>query len=154
MKVYLASPFFNDKEKLAIIVTMSILKSKGLDMFVPNLHFIKDGDKLSNQDWGKAVFQMDANEICACDAVVLLYYGLYSDSGTAWECGYAYANCIPVIVVNMQENEIGSIMMLNGCHASLDSLYDLEEYDFNTMPQVMSSTEQKQSSFSFFILVG
>lgn len=149
MKVYLASPFFNDREKLSIIATIHILKSKGLDMFIPNLHFIKGGETLLNEEWGKQVFQMDVNEMNACDIVVLLYYGLYSDSGTAWECGYAYAKSIPAIVVNVNSDEIGSIMMLNGCHASLNSLQELEEYDFNTMPRVMSSTEQKQNSFSF-----
>ena len=34
---------------------------------------------------------MDIAAIQDCDMVFVVYDGLYSDSGTAWEIGYAYA---------------------------------------------------------------
>jgi hypothetical protein len=48
-------------------------------------------------EWARKLFEMDRQAIDECDAVLTLYYGNYSDTGTAWECGYApsYVNCIP-----------------------------------------------------------
>lgn len=65
------------------------------------------------------------------DVVVMLYYGGYSDSGTAWECGYAYGTNTPVIVVHLGEDS--NLMVHEGCHSNI-TLSDLENYDFNMMP--------------------
>ena len=47
------------------------------------------------------------------EMLVVLYYGLYSDSGTAWEQGYAYAKGKQVQVINMGCIE-ASLMVVNG----------------------------------------
>lgn len=65
------------------------------------------------------------------DYVVMLYYGNYSDSGTAWECGYAYATNTPVIVVHLGTDS--NLMIHESAHANI-RIDDLETYDFNTMP--------------------
>jgi len=61
---------------------------------------------MSNADWGKAVFEEDIKAIRECDQVVCIYYGLYSDSGTAWECGFAYGIDKPVILYDAAGDEV------------------------------------------------
>ena len=92
MKIYLASPFFNETERNNVCIATKILRDKNLDVFVPMEHKVKNEWDLSNADWGKAVFEMDKDALDKCDVMVILYYGLYSDSGTAFEVGYFYAN--------------------------------------------------------------
>jgi nucleoside 2-deoxyribosyltransferase len=47
---------------------------------------------------------------------MVLNFGMYSDSGTAWEAGFAAALEIPVIQVLCGfENCTYSLMMMNGC---------------------------------------
>ena len=47
----------------------------------------------------------------------MLYWGNYSDSGTAWECGYAYATGKPVIVLQLGESS--NLMIHEGSHTNL-----------------------------------
>ena len=94
MKIYLASPFFNDNEIANIHRAVEILKAKGHEVFVPMEHDVENRESLTNAEWAEEIFKIDKGGIDDCDAVVLLYGGMYSDSGTAWECGYAYATCL------------------------------------------------------------
>ena len=41
----------------------------------------------------------------------MLYHGNYSDSGTAWECGYAYAKGKKICVEELKEDEAISLMV-------------------------------------------
>ena len=91
MKIYLASPFFNETELANISRAVEILKAKGLEVFVPMEHDVENKETLSNAQWAEEIFKIDKNGIDSSDAVVLLYGGIYSDSGTAWEAGYAMA---------------------------------------------------------------
>ncbi|HAV91223.1 MAG TPA: nucleoside 2-deoxyribosyltransferase, partial [Eubacterium sp.] len=75
----------------------------------------------------------DVRGIDACDVVVALYYGGYSDSGTAWEIGYAHASHKPVVVVQLGEDS--NLMIHEGCHTNLTSIEELESYDFDAMPR-------------------
>ena len=76
---------------------------------------------------------MSRDEIVKADAMVTLYYGNYSDSGTAWECGYAAAEGIPVILVHVNENSDPNLMLHTGSTTNI-YLKDLADYDFETMP--------------------
>jgi nucleoside 2-deoxyribosyltransferase len=51
-----------------------------------------------------------------CQFMVAIYWGLYSDSGTAWEIGYACANHYPTIVIvpNDVLEQKHSLMVANG----------------------------------------
>lgn len=142
MRVYLAGPFFNEKELLDNTLAEEILQSKDLDIFVPRKHFIPNGENLPHSIWAQAVYHMDISEIKKCDIVVLLYSGLYSDSGTAFECGYANALNIPIITVYLNDN-ISSLMITNASHANLIGLQGLKEYDFNKLEKIEYPYEQK-----------
>ena len=76
-------------------------------------HQIEDAWSYPNATWGRMVFEEDVKAIRECDQVVCIYYGLYSDSGTAWECGFAYALGIPVKLIDESNDEV-SLMMVNG----------------------------------------
>lgn len=132
MKIYLAGPFFNKRERIIINRVYKTLKLKGLTVFAPMEHFVENGENMSNEKWGKAVFQMDVKAIDECDAVVCVYYGMYSDTGTAWELGYAFAKGKPVILVHVNRDKITSVMTANGAMCNL-TLQDLKHYSFRMM---------------------
>lgn len=99
MKIYLASPFFNDEELEYVCEAEQVLANKGLDVYSPMRH--EDRDEKRTAAWSVKTFMKDVEAINKADAVVMLYHGNYSDSGTAWECGFAYALNKPVIVVHL-----------------------------------------------------
>ena len=115
MKVYLASPFFNDEENKYYEKMIEMLRNEGHKVFVPKEHEIPNAWDLPNAVWGESVFAVDILGIQKCDVVVVLNHGMYSDSGTAWECGYAYALGKDVVNVLCGEGNF-SLMMLNGCN--------------------------------------
>ena len=120
MKVYLASPFFNETETKIYNEVIDLLrKEKNLNVFVPREHTIPNGWDLPNHIWGESVFAVDYLAITQCDIVVVLNFGMYSDSGTAWECGCAYA--LGKTVVNVLcggDDTEYSLMMINGTNAT------------------------------------
>lgn len=115
MKVYLASPFFNNEENRYYEKMIKMLRDEGHKVFVPKEHEIPNAWDLPNAIWGESVFAVDILGIQKCDVVVVLNHGMYSDSGTAWECGYAYALGKDVVNVLCGEGDF-SLMMLNGCN--------------------------------------
>lgn len=142
MKIYLASPFFNEREIENISQAVEILKRKGYEVFVPMEHDVENKENLTNAQWAEEIFKIDRNGIDNSDVVVLLYGGMYSDSGTAWECGYAYAKGKKVVVCcyNIEQT---NLMIVNGCHAFLNSIDALLDYDFEKMPVIRNAENQK-----------
>ena len=131
MKIYLASPFFNDNEIANIRQAVEILNAKGHEVFVPMEHDVENRESLTNAEWAEEIFKIDKSGIDSCDVVVLLYGGMYSDSGTAWECGYAYGTNTPVVVVQLGEDS--NLMVHEGCHSNI-TLEELKTYDFEMLP--------------------
>ena len=116
-QIYLASPFFNASELVVYKETINRLRCAGYKVHVPQEHEIKNAWDYSNADWAKQVFDMDVEAIHNCDVVMVLNFGMYSDSGTAWEAGFAAALGKPVIqVLCGYENATYSLMMINGCN--------------------------------------
>ena len=126
MKVYLASPFFNERENEVYESVIKSLRNDRHDVFVPKEHTIPNGWEMSNAVWAENVFAVDILGIQKCDVVVVLNFGMYSDSGTAWECGYAYALGKKVINVLCEDDYPYSLMMLNGCNTyiKLEDFYN------------------------------
>lgn len=113
MKIYLASPLFTEFERENVKAVASYLRSKGHSVYVPMEHSIENAWDYSNHEWAQMVFDEDVKAIRECDEVHCIYYGLYSDSGTAWECGFAYALGKPVELIDQSNNEV-SLMVVNG----------------------------------------
>ena len=99
--IYIAGPFFTDKERAFLKIFIESAKEvfPNEEFFIPMEHFIPNGENLSNNEWAEAVFKMDVEALNKCNRVIAAYSGLYSDTGTAWEIGYAYAKGIPVNLI-------------------------------------------------------
>ena len=131
-KIYIASPFFNEQETEVLGQVETILKERGFSVFSPREHEVREGN-VGSLVWSRETFHNDKSAIDWSDVVVMIYWGNYSDSGTAWECGYAYATHKPVIVLQLGESS--NLMIHEGSHTNLYSVEELKEYDFESMPQ-------------------
>jgi nucleoside 2-deoxyribosyltransferase len=117
MKIYLASPFFTKWERHVMERVLNKMRTEGHEVYAPYEHEIDNAWGKSNIVWGLEVFTDDVKAIQECDEVWAINHGMESDTGTAWECGYAYGINKPVRVLCIQRTN--SLMVIGGC----------EEYD-------------------------
>jgi len=89
-KIYLAGPLFSLAEQSLNAELARFLESEGFEVWLPQEHEPRD-------QTARAIFEMDVAAIDWADMVVACMDGPDPDSGTAWECGYAYAKGKPVI---------------------------------------------------------
>ena len=131
-KIYLASPFFNSEETNKLEIVKTILRDKGLDVFVPNEHQNPQLE-FGSLEWRAATFKSDVDAIDNCDVMVAINcQGNYDDAGTMWEIGYAFAKGIPVVVFNNTGKTI-NLMIADSLHSLLTSYDELQEYDFDKL---------------------
>ncbi len=130
--IYLASPFFDETQIEAVTRAETILRDRGYEVFSPREHEVRD-ETMGTHAWSRKTFVMDIMGIVKADCLVMLYWGNYSDTGTAWECGFAYAKGKPVIVVHLGESS--NLMVHEGSHTNLAGVDALREFDFESMPQ-------------------
>lgn len=126
MKAYLAAPFFNQNERYIYARVIDYLRhAEMLDLYVPQEHTVEDAWNLSNSDWAWKVFREDVRALDEAEIVYALNFGMYSDSGTAWEAGYAYAKGKPIvnILVNQKDN-VYSLMMINSANRLVNVEFD------------------------------
>ena len=148
--IYLASPFFTKRQKKIVQFVARKLRNQGYKIFVPMEHKISDGDKISNNEWAKKVFDLDVKAINESSVVFALYWGFDSDSGTSWEMGYAYGIHKPVMMLVINASDIVSIMNANGSKIVLNDINELN--DKNILELAASDVnchiayEQKQAS--------
>lgn len=132
-KVYLAAPFFNDKEIAFVSTVEHILRSKGLEVWSPRENQLDDkGLVHGTAEWSKAIFDNDIKNLEAADIVVAIMHGNYSDAGTAMEVGFAFNAMIPVVAVHVGEDS--NLMIHEAAHANL-KLEELVSYDFDILPE-------------------
>ena len=83
MKIYLAGPLFSTAERDFNARLAAILREKGHEVWLP---------QESEQDTmtPKQIFNKDVEGVDWSEAVVADMDGADPDSGTCWECGYAY----------------------------------------------------------------
>ena len=122
MKIYLAGPFFTEFQRAAVKKYAQVLRDSGNEVYVPMEHFIENGEEMLNSDWARKVFEEDVKAINHCDKVVALYEGLTSDTGTAWEIGYAYGIKKPVVLLDNADFPLVpfSLMVVNSTVNSSD----------------------------------
>jgi len=130
MRIYLASPIFEKNEIANIRKAEKILRSQGHVVFSPSEEDFGNYE-VGSQLWSSVIFNEDRKYIDWAECVVVLYYGAFSDSGTAWEAGYAYGTNKPVVLVHCGEDS--NLMMHEGCHTNI-TIDELETYDFTKMP--------------------
>jgi nucleoside 2-deoxyribosyltransferase len=142
MKIYLASSL-SQETRPDMYRVLKELRELGHDVYGPVEHTIKNAWDYSNQDWGRLVFEEDIRAINAADCIVAISYGrTKTTAGSSWEIGYAYGTGKKVVVVEMDEGP-QSLMVSNGSHATVKGLEGLIDYDFASMPRLMTEAEQK-----------
>lgn len=125
MKLYLAGPWFNEDQNEREQRVKAALRSKGFEVFSP-----REASELkpnaSKEDQQK-VFEIDINGIKDADAVFAITNG--KDMGTLFECGYAYANKVPIIY--FAENLTGqfNLMLARSAHLVYTNLEDVDYYE-------------------------
>lgn len=137
-RIYLASPFFNEKEVEYLEEVEKILEKKSLKVFSPMRNPVDKQVQVGSRQWSIETFMNDIKYIKWCEVVVGIYHGNYSDSGTAWELGYAFATDKPVILVHIGENS--NLMVHEGAHANI-TLEELKDYDFDLLVSSFYSGE-------------
>jgi len=89
-KLYLAGPLFTIAEQSFNAALARFLESEGFEVWLPQEHESRNNN-------AKAIFDMDVEALDRADMVVACMDGPDPDSGTAWECGYAYAKGKPIV---------------------------------------------------------
>lgn len=90
MKVYLAAPLFTRPEREWNAALAAGLRSAGHEVFLPQ-------ESQAPNPTAQQIFERDIEGLDWSDAVVAIMDGAEPDSGTAWECGYAYARSKPIV---------------------------------------------------------
>jgi nucleoside 2-deoxyribosyltransferase len=90
VKIYLAGPLFTLAEQRFNVAVARFLQGRGFEVWLPQEHEPR-------RKTAKAIFQMDLAALDAADLVIACMDGPDPDSGTAWECGYAYAKGTPIV---------------------------------------------------------
>ena len=135
-KIYIASPFFNEREIDNLSRVERLLEDRGFQEFSPRQHEVRSEETKGQSWWSKETFLNDKRFIDWAEVVVMLYYGCYSDSGTAWECGYAYGTHTPVVVVHLENDNGSNLMVHEGCHTNLSSIAELKDFNFDLLQPV------------------
>jgi len=86
--------------------------------------------EVNSREWSLHMFTNNVKHMDWCDFVVGIYHGKDSDSGTAWELGYAYGTNKPVILIHVGEDS--NLMCHEGAFVNL-TMNDLKTYDFIDM---------------------
>ncbi|MBO7451665.1 MAG: nucleoside 2-deoxyribosyltransferase [Clostridiales bacterium] len=128
IKCYIAGPFFKEGERERIEQLREFFKSDSFfdkyEFFFPMDHKIPGGETMPNGEWAWNVFEMDVKELANSKLVIAIYDKHYSDSGTAWELGFAYANHIPVLLLCTDLEADNSIMPL----IAADRIYQFNKF--------------------------
>lgn len=138
VKVYLAAPFFSEKQiqKIEKLET-ALYQNKTVASYFSPRHcqhpegLAKDVKEFS-PEWAKATMENDVKEVEAADVVVAIldYDGQDTDSGTAWELGYAIAKEKPTYLVRFEEDSPGNIMLTERNTAFFTDQNQVARYDF------------------------
>lgn len=91
MHIYLAGPLFTSPEREWNVGLAARLRAGGHEVFVPQ-------ENPAAERTGRAIFLKDLEGLDRADTVVAIMDGADPDSGTCWECGYAYAKGKTVVL--------------------------------------------------------
>jgi len=100
VKIYLAGPLFTTAERDWNDGLAARLTAGGHDVYLSQAH-------PAPEPTGRAIFQKDLDALDWADGVVAIMDGPDPDSGTAWECGYAYARGKPVVLFRSDIRDSG-----------------------------------------------
>lgn len=118
MKIYLAGPLFTTAERMFNEKLSALLRDFGHEVFLPQ-------ETEQRTATSREIFESDVGGLDWSEIVVANMDGLDPDSGTCWECGYAYGKK-RVILFRTDIREEGppfgpfNLMMHHAAGGSLD----------------------------------
>ena len=116
MKLYFAGPLFTTAERAFNKQLADRLAAGGHEVLLPQERGPGD-DGAAGEGLDDRARSMSADELLlknkrdldAADAVVAIMEGSDPDSGTAWECGYAYALGKPIVLLRTDIRGAGDL---------------------------------------------
>lgn len=90
MKIYIAAPFFRPYQVELVELIKLCCEQHGVEYFSPKDELLFQPGKMTPQE----VIDKNVEALDRCDGVVAVTDG--KDPGTLFECGYAYANHMPI----------------------------------------------------------
>jgi nucleoside 2-deoxyribosyltransferase len=96
LKIYLAAPLFSDAERAYNLVLKDLLEKNGYPVYLPQ----ETGEGLAGHERDRTIVRSHIAALEKASCVVAVCDGADTDSGTAWEMGYAAAKGIPVIALS------------------------------------------------------
>lgn len=149
VKIYLAGPWFNDKQKARTEKASKLLNDNGTVALVhmPFDTQYKDAtiddrkEVFGTFEWQVATCQNDDSAMATSDCAVVLWDMDEPDEGTAAEIGFMHANHKPIIIIGFHDKpkdqyEMNLMLARYGTtfidgEADFD---DIAKYDFNRFP--------------------
>lgn len=98
IRVYLAAPLFTQGEWLWNERFSEELRQRSFEVILPQRRaesMLAGGEPFN----ASLLFKANVDAIESASVIVAILDGADADSGTAWECGYAYKAGIPIIAV-------------------------------------------------------
>lgn len=90
-RIYMAGPLFTAAERQWNAALATALRELGRDVHLPQEAEAEVGLSSGSADVARRIFDGDVRGLDTCSIVVACMDGSDPDSGTCWECGYAYA---------------------------------------------------------------
>jgi nucleoside 2-deoxyribosyltransferase len=126
MKIYLAGPLFSAGERTFNRRLRDLLVAQGYEVWLPQEHEPRSRT-------ARDIFQTDVEGLDSSDVVLANMDGPDPDSGTCWECGYAYKKK-PIILYRTDFRKSGdtdttpyNLMMTESANEILDLSQDLDD---------------------------
>ena len=104
LKIYLAAPLFTAAERKYNVYICGILEDAGYDVFLPQRE-VPQYESTAGTPGN--IFICDLAGLRNADCVVAICDGADVDSGTAWECGHAFAIGMPIIALRTDFRAFG-----------------------------------------------
>jgi nucleoside 2-deoxyribosyltransferase len=102
-QVYLAAPLFSDAERAFNLVLRDALTAGGYLVYLPQ----ETGEGVEGRGRDRDIFDSHLHALNGASCVVAVCDGADTDSGTAWEMGYAAAKGIPIIALSTDRRRPG-----------------------------------------------
>jgi nucleoside 2-deoxyribosyltransferase len=126
MRIYLAGPLFTAAERSFNRRLRDLLEPYGHEVWLPQEHEPRTRG-------ARDIFLMDVEGLDSSDVVVANMDGPDPDSGTCWECGYAYKKK-PIVVYRTDFRKSGdtetsayNLMLTESADVIVDSSHDFDD---------------------------
>ena len=123
MSIYIAGPFFNEKQICFIEDIENLFKVNRMPFYSPRSEgVLLDLDEEARQKAKKAIYDTNVTRIKNCSIMVAVIDD--RDTGTIWEMGYAAALGKPIISISNESYGL-NVMLAESVQAHVKNLEDL-----------------------------